>query len=178
MLAFVMGPPPSFNTKRVLVAKTSVSVATCPSKSQRLKPDSFCESYVVAKATTHNDSQALKQTPKPAASELWFCRADGSAALTTISRPSYGSRNSARGATNLRINRIESSEGPKDPECERQAWNASKLVGYVPPLRGLMVHANSVPPLPRWAALFRPWRDWPFEGWPFTDQFSEGGPSR
>src|SRR5258708_7859101 len=32
---------------------------------QRLKPHSFCRIYVVAKATTHNDSAALTQTLKP-----------------------------------------------------------------------------------------------------------------
>jgi hypothetical protein len=42
----------------------------------------------------------------------------------------------------------------------RQARNNSKLVSYVPPLRSLVVHANTAPPLPQWATLFRPWRDW------------------
>ena len=35
----------------------------------------------------------------------------------------------------------------------------SELVGLVPPLRGLAFRANAVPPLPRWATVFRPWRD-------------------
>jgi hypothetical protein len=37
--------------------------------------------------------------------------------------------------------------------------NRSKLVGLVPPLRGLVARANTFPPLPRWATVFRPWRD-------------------
>jgi len=36
-----------------------------------------------------------------------------------------------------------------------QCW-----VRYVPPLRGLLLPANTVPPLPWWATLFRPCRDW------------------
>jgi hypothetical protein len=32
---------------------------------QRLKPNSFCSTYVVAKATTHNDFSVLTQTLKP-----------------------------------------------------------------------------------------------------------------
>jgi hypothetical protein len=35
----------------------------------------------------------------------------------------------------------------------------SELVEPVPPLRGLVVRANTFPPLPRWATVFRPWRD-------------------
>jgi hypothetical protein len=61
---------------------------------------------------------------------------------------------------------------------EERASNISKLVSHVPPLRGFVPDANSVPPLPRWATLFRPCRDWPTEGCPPTDQFSERGPSR
>ena len=34
------------------------------------------------------------------------------------------------------------------------------LVSFVSPLRGLVLRVNSYPPLPRWATLFRPWRDW------------------
>jgi hypothetical protein len=34
---------------------------------KRLKPDLFCRVYVVAKATTHNDSAVLTQTLKPQA---------------------------------------------------------------------------------------------------------------
>jgi hypothetical protein len=41
----------------------------------------------------------------------------------------------------------------------KQFRNQSKLVGLVPPLRGLVVRANTFPSLPRWATVFRPWRD-------------------
>jgi hypothetical protein len=81
----------------------------------------------------------------------------------------------------LQVRRAEArpSKGPLPrTRREEQAWNTSKLVAYVPPLRGFVPDAYSVPPLPRWATLFRPWRDWLSEGWPSTDQFSEGGPSR
>jgi hypothetical protein len=35
----------------------------------------------------------------------------------------------------------------------------SELVGLVPPPRGLVVRANTFPPLPQWATVFRPWWD-------------------
>src|SRR5258708_2723772 len=41
-------------------------------------------------------------------------------------------------------------------------WNTTRntpLGNYVPPVRGLVVHTITVPPLPRWATFFRPWRD-------------------
>jgi len=41
----------------------------------------------------------------------------------------------------------------------KQFRNKSKLVGLVPPLRGLVARANTFPPLPRWATVFRPWQD-------------------
>jgi hypothetical protein len=41
----------------------------------------------------------------------------------------------------------------------KQFRNKSKLVGLVPPLRGLVARANTFPPLPRWATVFCPWRD-------------------
>jgi hypothetical protein len=81
----------------------------------------------------------------------------------------------------MRVGRAEArpSEGllPRTGR-EEQASNSSNWVSHVPPLRGLVRDTNSVPPLPRWAKLFRPCRDWPSEGCPPTDQFSEGGPSR
>jgi hypothetical protein len=40
-------------------------VRTAKLELQRLKPDSFCRTYVVAKATTHNDPAVFKQTLKP-----------------------------------------------------------------------------------------------------------------
>jgi hypothetical protein len=36
----------------------------------------------------------------------------------------------------------------------------SGLVSLVPPLRGLLFYATTAPPLPQWAMIFRPWRDW------------------
>jgi hypothetical protein len=33
-------------------------------------------------------------------------------------------------------------------------------MNLVPPLLGFVLHAILVPPLPRWATFFRPWRDW------------------
>jgi hypothetical protein len=42
----------------------------------------------------------------------------------------------------------------------KRFWLKSELISYVPPLRGLVVRVITVPPLPRWAAVFRPWRDW------------------
>jgi hypothetical protein len=35
----------------------------------------------------------------------------------------------------------------------KQFRNKSKLVGLVPPLRGLVARANTFPPLPRWASV-------------------------
>src|SRR5882762_95076 len=89
----------------------------------------------------------------------------------------------------MRVGRAEArpSEGllPRTGR-EEQASNSSNWVSHVPPLQGLVPDANAVPPLPlhfcsgqaRWAKLFCPCRDWPSEGCPPTDQFSEGGPSR
>jgi hypothetical protein len=71
------------------------------------------------------------------------------------------------------------SEGPLPrTRREEQASNNLNWMSHVPPLRGLVRDTNAVPPLPRWATLFRPWRDWLSEGWPSTGQFSVGGPSR
>ena len=64
--------------------------------------------------------------------------------------------------------------GTGDLGFERQAWNISTLVGHVPPLRGFFPDAYMVPPLPRWATLFRPWRDWLSGGWPSTNLLHEG----
>jgi hypothetical protein len=41
----------------------------------------------------------------------------------------------------------------------KQFRNQSKLVGLVPPLRGWVTFVTLFPPLPRWATVFRPWRD-------------------
>src|SRR5882672_6878160 len=49
------------------------------------------------------------------------------------------------------------------PFLGSMAWDTIRdalLGNHVPPLRGLVLRANTVPPLPRWATLFRPWRDW------------------
>jgi hypothetical protein len=81
----------------------------------------------------------------------------------------------------LQVGRAEArpSEGPLPRTWrEEQTSNNSNWVSSVSPLRGLARDTNAVPPLPRWATLFRPCRDWLSEGCPPADQFSEGGPSR
>jgi len=47
----------------------------------------------------------------------------------------------------------------REKEHLKQFCIHSELVEPVPPLRGLVIHANTFPPLPQWATLFRPWRD-------------------
>jgi hypothetical protein len=47
-----------------------------------------------------------------------------------------------------------------DAEREKRTREFSNLEALVPPLRGFLLRVNTVPPLPRWATLFRPWRDW------------------
>src|SRR6202035_1502750 len=41
-------------------------------------------------------------------------------------------------------------------ESEKRAWHYSRLANFVPPLRGLGLSVNMVPPLPRWATFLRP----------------------
>jgi hypothetical protein len=70
------------------------------------------------------------------------------------------SRDSACGTSDPRINDAVSAVLMKDTEREEQAWNISDWISHVPPLRGCLCREDTVPPLPRWATLFRPWRDW------------------
>jgi hypothetical protein len=46
-----------------------------------------------------------------------------------------------------------------EKDCLKHYYNQSEFVRIVPPLRGLVARANTFPPLPRWATVFRPWRD-------------------
>jgi anhydro-N-acetylmuramic acid kinase len=67
------------------------------------------------------------------------------------------------------------SEGPLPrTRREEQASNNLNWVSPVPPLRGLVHDTNAVPPLPRWATLFRPCRDWFSGGRSSPDQSSAG----
>jgi hypothetical protein len=60
--------------------------------------------------------------------------------------------------TGPRLN-TEFTKRTEGTERERLARNNSNRVGYVSPLRGLVLRADRIPPLPWWATLFRPWRD-------------------
>jgi hypothetical protein len=73
-------------------------------------------------------------------------------------------RSGLDGKTTRTISRLpkyyNSADIFSEPQALIRVCGNSALVSHVPPLRGLALHSNTAPPLPRWATIFRPWRDW------------------
>ena len=105
------------------------------------------------------------QTIKPSSRGFRFGRTEGSTTLNIRVCPSEESRDPARGATNFGNHSAESEVLHTSYE-NRTGKSACATEAHIQRQGSspLKISDSMVPPLPRWATVFRPWRDWRGDG--------------
>src|ERR1700680_3701017 len=132
-----------------------------PRRLNRLRKKRFGSRFERSEESLRIQNETIKRSSRG----FRFGRTDGSTTLNIRVCPSEESRDSARGATNFGNNSAESEVSHTSHE-NRTGKSACATEAHIQRQASspLKISDSMVPPLPRWATVSRPWRDWHGDG--------------